>query len=146
RLNRLPIFIPALKDRMADLPQLIDRMILKVNQLYGRQIHGISESALLKLQTYDWPGNVRELENVISRSAIFMDITDEIIQYKHLPTLRSSQNEVEIKNDTNEIVDLQTATDSFEKQYIKEVYQNCQHNKTLTAKQLNISVRSLYYK
>src|SRR5699024_7383161 len=58
RLNRLPIYIPALRDRIDDLPLLVDFLIEKVNRLYGRNVQSISDSALHKLMAYDWPGNV----------------------------------------------------------------------------------------
>src|SRR5699024_8088681 len=68
RLSRLPIYIPSLQERISDLPQLVDHVIVKVNQLYGRNITAISEAALEKLRHHNWPGNIRELENVISRA------------------------------------------------------------------------------
>src|SRR5690606_14396174 len=87
RLNRLPIYIPTLKERLSDLPSLVEHMILKVNQLYGRNVKTITETAMEKLRSYHWPGNIRELENVIGRAVIFMDVTEEVINYHHLPNL-----------------------------------------------------------
>src|SRR5699024_10500514 len=87
RLTRLPITIPSLNERLADLPDLITRIIQKVNQDYGRNVKQVSEEALKTLQSYPWTGNVRELENVIGRVIIYMDMGEEIIERKHLPEL-----------------------------------------------------------
>ncbi|MEI3604862.1 sigma-54-dependent Fis family transcriptional regulator [Pseudogracilibacillus sp. SE30717A] len=147
RLNRLPIYIPALKERMSDLPYLVHHMIMKVNQLYGRNVKTITDTALEKLRHYDWPGNIRELENVISRAVIFMDTTEEVINYHHLPELQ----DVKPKENTSvarEASDqsLQDAMEQYEKDFIYHIYKENNFNKTKTAKKLNISVRNLYYK
>lgn len=147
RLNRLPIYIPSLKERMSDLPKLVDHIIVKVNQLYGRNVKSISESALEKLKKYDWPGNIRELENVISRATIFMDVTEEVIQYHHLPNLtEQTKQTTTIQPNINKTKTLQKAMEQYEKEFIYNVYKENNFNKTKTAKQLNISVRNLYYK
>lgn len=147
RLNRLPIYIPSLKERMSDLPKLVDHIIVKVNQLYGRNVKSISESALEKLKKYDWPGNIRELENVISRATIFMDVTEEVIQYHHLPNLtEQTKQTTTIQPNINKTKTLQEAMEQYEKEFIYNVYKENNFNKTKTAKQLNISVRNLYYK
>lgn len=148
RLNRLPIYIPSLKERMDDLPSLVHFMINKVNQLYGRTVKSISKSALNKLRNYEWPGNVRELENVISRAIIFMDIADQIIEYHHIRDL-SEGNKTEketIKQQQIYDVPLKEALDHYEKEYIKHVYAKNDFNKTKTAQHLQISIRNLYYK
>src|SRR5699024_333376 len=84
RLNRLPIFIPSLRERGGDLEELTQYFITKVNQQYGRNVTSLSDKALSSLRKYNWPGNVRELENVISRAIIFMDRTETTILQDHL--------------------------------------------------------------
>lgn len=147
RLTRLPIYIPALNERISDLPELTAHMIIKVNQQYGRNVVGIDDAAMKKLRTYHWPGNIRELENVISRATIFLNVTDEIIKHHHLPELLMEE-QAQKKNlnigKTNQT--LQEATENFEKLFIHQVYEENNYHKTNTAKQLHISVRSLYYK
>ncbi|MEI3611764.1 sigma-54 interaction domain-containing protein [Pseudogracilibacillus sp. SO30301A] len=147
RLNRLPIYIPSLKERLDDLPSLVQHMILKVNQLYGRNVQTITDTAMEKLRSYHWPGNIRELENVISRAVIFMDVTEEVINYHHLPNLQT-ENKVEKESSLHIAGEqtLQEAMEQYEKEYIYYVYKESNFNKTKTAKKLNISVRNLYYK
>ena len=145
RLNRLPVHIPSLKERMDDLPDLVHHLIMKVNQQYGRNVTSISDAALEKLRHYDWPGNIRELENVISRAVIFMKHTEEVIDYHHLPKL--SEKETPVTTKVAEIDQtLQEAVETFEKNFILRVYEAHAYNKTKTAEALGISVRNLYYK
>ncbi|MBU5265321.1 sigma-54 interaction domain-containing protein [Virgibacillus proomii] len=147
RLSRLPIYIPSLKERLSDLPLLANHIILKINQDYGRDVQYISEKALTALKEYHWPGNIRELENVIGRAMIYMGLHEKTIEQKHLPdlTLNHSQQHGEtVVLTTTE--PLQTAVEKYEKNYIKKVYEQNNYNKTKTAKQLQISIRNLYYK
>ncbi|NQZ01483.1 MAG: sigma-54-dependent Fis family transcriptional regulator [Bdellovibrionales bacterium] len=70
RLNVMPIFLPALKERKGDLPRLINLFIKKFNGTQGKSITGIRPEALGVLEKYDWPGNIRELENIIEHAFI----------------------------------------------------------------------------
>jgi DNA-binding NtrC family response regulator len=71
RLNVLPIFLPPLRDRIEDLPALIQSFIKKFTKQHPQSpIHGISADAMELLKTYRWPGNIRELENSIERAFI----------------------------------------------------------------------------
>ncbi len=70
RLNVFPIRIPPLRERMDDIPLLVKHFVQKHSKRIGKEIQGISQSALRSLHHYHWPGNVRELENVIERAVI----------------------------------------------------------------------------
>ena len=147
RLNRLPIFIPSLQERLSDLPELTKHIIQKLNQDYGRNIKALSNEALDELQHYNWPGNVRELENVIGRAMIYMDVNEEVIEKHHLPNLYTdNKNGKPIHTSAISGGTLQEAVDIFEKDYIYKVYEANDFNKSKTAKALEISLRSLYYK
>ncbi|WP_067728131.1 sigma 54-interacting transcriptional regulator [Oceanobacillus damuensis] len=147
RLNKMPIFIPSVKERLSDLPELIHHIIHKINESYGRHVRTISEEALTELKGYTWPGNVRELENVIGRAMIYMDMNEEVIKKEYLPELRGTPKK---ENQTSYMVSeqktLQHAVESFEKDYIYQIYKEKDFNKTKTAKALGISIRNLYYK
>jgi DNA-binding NtrC family response regulator len=71
RLNVVPINIPPLRERVEDIPLLVDHFLEKLARLKGNNRWRISERALSKLMTHSWPGNVRELENVLERALIF---------------------------------------------------------------------------
>lgn len=78
RLNVLPIFLPPLRERIDDIPSLVQYVIKKVSKSHSNSnIQSINESALNILRAYKWPGNIRELENVIER-AFFYESSGEI--------------------------------------------------------------------
>jgi len=70
RLNVVHIHIPPLRERMQDLPLLIEHLLAKINIRQHTSIKNITESAWRRLQAYQWPGNIRELENTLTRAAV----------------------------------------------------------------------------
>jgi Nif-specific regulatory protein len=70
RLNVVPIYLPPLRNRREDIPQLIDHFLDKYNAVNGRGLRKISRETLSVLMRYPWPGNVRELENAIERAVV----------------------------------------------------------------------------
>lgn len=70
RLNVFPIEVPALKDRIEDLPLLCHSIISRLNDKLGKTIDKINNKSLAVLKRYQWPGNVRELQNVLEREMI----------------------------------------------------------------------------
>jgi formate hydrogenlyase transcriptional activator len=73
RLNVFPIQIPALRERVDDIPLLVEYLIDRYAQAARRKITNINKGTLELFQNYDWPGNVRELQNVIERAVILSD-------------------------------------------------------------------------
>ncbi len=72
RLNVMPIMIPALRERIEDLPELADFLIKKIAKKQHRTL-SLTDSAIRLLMRHDWPGNVRELENCLERAAIMSE-------------------------------------------------------------------------
>ncbi|MDK2824556.1 MAG: hypothetical protein PWQ67_1532 [Clostridia bacterium] len=146
RLNVIPIFIPALREREEDLYELIMHIIQKLNQEYGRNILKISGEVYNSLLNYDWPGNVRELENVLGRAVINMKHYETVIELKHLPLLDNQQRDISLteKEIINNSYDELFA--KWEKDLLTRVLKECNGNKTETARRLRISIRNLYYK
>jgi len=70
RLNIFPITMPPLRDRLDDIPLLVDFYVKKISKRMGKSIEIIPASVMNVLQNYHWPGNVRELENVLERAVI----------------------------------------------------------------------------
>ena len=145
RINRLPIHIPALRERPDDLAPLSTHLLRKLNQSYGRSVERVSEDALEAIRQQTWKGNVRELENVIGRALIFTDKTEQVLRKGHLqlvsptPSKRSERPKKEIKHLSDEM-------SYVEEQLIREALDVVNGNKTEAAKQLGISLRALYYK
>ncbi len=78
RLSVLPIAIPPLRDRRADIPLLAQRFAIRTSEELNKPIHGIAPDALAILQEYDWPGNVRELQHAVERAVILS--ADPVLQ------------------------------------------------------------------
>ncbi len=70
RLNVIPIYVPALRERPEDIPDLAEFFLKRVNHDTKKQIRGFTPEAIDALMTYQWPGNVRELENVVERAVV----------------------------------------------------------------------------
>ncbi len=74
RLNVVPIPLPPLRDRTADIPALVAHLLQKYTQRLAKpNIEGFDDEALELLSRYTWPGNIRELENVVERTLLFSD-------------------------------------------------------------------------
>jgi len=73
RLNVFPIRIPALRERVDDIPLLVEYLIERYSHAAGKKIRNISKETLDLFRAYDWPGNIRELQNVIERAVILCE-------------------------------------------------------------------------
>jgi len=73
RLNVFPLYVPPLRDRMEDLPVLVEHFIARLAAEAGKRIVGISEPAMELLRGYNWPGNIRQLENAVYRAVVLSD-------------------------------------------------------------------------
>ncbi|WP_054636448.1 sigma-54-dependent Fis family transcriptional regulator [Thalassobacillus sp. C254] len=152
RINKLPIFIPPLRERREDIAVLSNRMIEKINQDFGRTVEGITEEAIAMLKAYSWPGNVRELENVLGRAVITMPLSQTLIDSKDLPPLEvaktapNSQLPSFAADLHQQTLTLQEQVENFEKRVLLNALKEHEGNKTKTAKQLGVSIRNLYYK
>jgi two-component system, NtrC family, response regulator HydG len=83
RLKVFPICLPPLRERREDIPLLVNHFIGRQNQATGKQIHGVTQTAMRHLLDYPWPGNVRELENAIEHA--FVICRHEEIDTRDLP-------------------------------------------------------------
>jgi Nif-specific regulatory protein len=72
RLNVMPIYLPALRERMEDIPDIARFLVGKIGHQQGRELE-LTDSALRILMHHDWPGNVRELENCLERAAVMSE-------------------------------------------------------------------------
>jgi formate hydrogenlyase transcriptional activator len=73
RLNVVPIEMPPLRERPADIPLLVEYFIDRFGKMAGKKFRAIDKKSLKVFETYDWPGNVRELQNVIERAVILSE-------------------------------------------------------------------------
>ncbi len=88
RLNIFPIWLPPLRERLDDLPQLTAYFLKGFSKRMSKRVEGVSREVLNDFLAYDWPGNVRELANVLERGAILCD--GQILQRDSIGILQSS--------------------------------------------------------
>lgn len=152
RLNVVPINIPSLREHKTDIPELVNHLINKFNQEYGRDVIGIDDSALEWTASYDWPGNVRELENFIGRAMINIRMHEHFMTLEHLPPFltQNSTQTIQSSNSVPERIEgaiaLKDYIEKYEKQHIEKVLKQNDNNREKAAKDLDISLRSLFYK
>ena len=93
RLNVVPIDVPPLRERAADIPLLVEYFIDRFGKKAGKKFRTIDKKSLGLLQAYDWPGNIRELQNVIERAVILCEgetfSVDDTWLRRELPVARS---------------------------------------------------------
>ena len=70
RLNVVPIDVPPLRERRADVPDLVRFFVAQYSRRFAKPVEDVSEATMLRFMTYDWPGNVRELQNLIERAVV----------------------------------------------------------------------------
>ncbi|NMD69299.1 sigma 54-interacting transcriptional regulator [Bacillus sp. DNRA2] len=141
RLNIMRLDIPPLRDRIEDLPDIIQTIIHRLNQS-GFYIKGITHSALTQLMQHSWPGNVRELQNVLERAANLK--SGDYIDSVDLPIF--SQTNVEkvlIQKSSSSYKDKLHST---EKDMIISALKEANGNKTKASQLLGISRPWLYSK
>ncbi len=139
RLDVIHIYVPSLRERIADVPELADGLRVKLNKELGTYVEGISPSAEELLMAYEWPGNVRELHNVMERainSRMSGVITEDDI--KECLALR--------KRVYSTPSSLAQTKRNAEMNQIRECLLKNRYNKTQTAKDLGISRTLLYQK
>lgn len=138
RINVFPIFLPPLRERKEDIPDLTAHFL----QRHNSQPDAIESKALKLLMNYTWPGNVRELENVIERSLIMS--SGHPVSTKDLPPHIRGDEELplQIEERTNEILTI----DEMERRMILRAIAKAEGNKTRAAKILGITRRQLYSK
>ena len=88
RLNVVPIFLPPLRERKEDIPDLVDFFMSRYAQDYDQPKGTISPEAFKLLMVYDWPGNVRELENSLKRALVMC--AGQVLLPEHFPELSGS--------------------------------------------------------
>ncbi len=142
RINVINIELPALRDRISDIPLLGDHFLAEVRQDSGKTVHGFTDQAVAALQRYSWPGNVRELQNVIER-AVLLGKSD-MIAIEDLPPELAAAGPVSIEPIGTRT--LKQALEGPERQIIREVLEAHNWNRHETAEALGINRTTLYKK
>jgi Nif-specific regulatory protein len=140
RLNVFTIFVPPLRERKADLLQLVDHFLEKFSREHRKNIKRISTPAIDMLMSYHWPGNVRELENTLERAVLMCD--GQVVHGHHLPpSLQTAE-----ASGTVTRVSLSDAVAGFEKDLIQDALKTTRGNRAKAARLLDTTERVLNYK
>ena len=137
RLNVINFHIPSLKDRMSDIPELVDNLIRSLNKKLNRNIKSISPEAMHRLINYDWPGNIRELINVLETSMNFCQ--GDILDAKDLPYFFLSNIASNTEDDN-----LQFTIEHVKASEIVAALEKSQGKRKIAASLLGISKSTLY--
>jgi len=132
RLNVVNINVPPLRERVEDIPLLVDYFIRKYCTKMNKPIVKIEDTALKRLETYSFPGNIRELENMIERAIVIG--TGRMIYLKDLPFCKEM-----IDNSVESLED-------FERTFILQILTKYNWNITQTARALKVDRVTLYNK
>src|SRR5271165_4762399 len=145
RINVVNLYIPPLRERSADVPQLVDYFLEYYNRKFNARAKPLSAELLSGLRKYHWPGNIRELENLIKRYVILGN--EEAISgdlRPHEPDFFSADIPVDGPISLKKIT--RQAVRELERKIILKVLQHHHWNRKQTARALNISYRALLYK
>jgi DNA-binding NtrC family response regulator len=142
RLNVVQLRLPPLRERMEDVPLLVQTFIDECNEKHQRRVRGMTEEALAVLRGHAWPGNVRELRNAVERAVVLCQ--DEVIGLQHLPGDLGAVRR-ELGPETVELP-VGTTVEEAERVLILKTLQSTGNNKTRAAEILGISLKTLHNK
>jgi two-component system response regulator HydG len=143
RIKGVNISLPALRDRVEDMPELVEYFLREAAEEVGSEVTGITDAALRALEDFDWPGNIRQLRNAIRTMVVMcdrdrldlQDIPPEITQRRQLTA------------GSGAVAGLGAVSlDELEKKAIEETLAKTKGNREKTAKILGIGERTLYRK
>jgi two-component system response regulator PilR (NtrC family) len=141
RINVIELRVPPLRERISDIPILVEFLLNKSTQQPQQGHIKLTDEALACLMQYSFPGNVRELENILERAIALCD--GQTIYPKDLQLPAVTQPDVAI---TEQSEDLNELLDTVQKDALLQALEKNHWNKTATAKQLGITLRALRYR
>ena len=155
RLNVIQVILPPLRDRIEDIPLLVEHFLKRFSVKNGKPVRALNQAAREALEAHLWPGNVRELENAIERAVVLsrneeLTLDDLPEQVRRAPALRTAGVSGPLASLALEgrtlSVPLGTPLEEIERRLILETLRLTGDDKNLTAKLLDISARTIYRK
>ena len=146
RLNVIPIHLPPLSHRLDDMDELVEYFMNKFKRDSSAEPKVMTKPSLEMLKKYNWPGNIRELKNFMERVNIMSD--EQVISPKTVRMYIGSQKQLAGVSlfDEYDGMNLKTARDSFEKDFILRKLEKFNYNLTKTAQILGIYTSNLHNK
>jgi arginine utilization regulatory protein len=148
RISSVYLPIAPLKERLADLPSLMDYFINKYNQIFNKNIKSISSELNKVLYNYSWPGNVRELEHIIENLMIHANNKDRKLLIEHIPAYTKSLLFAKQYSGSgnSSAFNLTGTLKSIEERIIRDQLNKNNWNISKTARELGIVRQSLIYR
>jgi two-component system, NtrC family, response regulator PilR len=150
RINVIPIRLPALRERVEDIPLLAEHFVERFAEQMGKAITGISGAAMACLTAYSWPGNIRELENALERAvalertpSILVDTLPDQLRQATMASAATGAAPPERFPETG--FDLEQHVQHLEREYIAEALRRAGGVKVKAAELLGMSFRSFRY-
>ncbi len=146
RLNVFPIEIPPLRDRIADIPLLVEVFLKRLTKLHQKKIHDLHPQVMRAFEKYPWPGNIRELENLIERAYILE--TSSILTPESFPgeLFTFDAPDARISLDTSlTLAEVRSRSiENIERHYLKQLLSLHNGRINSTAQAAGISTRQLH--
>jgi DNA-binding NtrC family response regulator len=140
RLNVITIHLPPLRERISDVPLLVEHFVDKYSRENRKQFEGVTPDTIAALMAYDWPGNVRELENMVERAAVMCN--EKIIGRQQFPLVDKTG-----ESDIRGMPPIPgSSLEDIEKYSIQRTLEAVGGNRTRAAEILKISLRKIQYK
>jgi len=144
RINVIELHVPALRERLDDVPQLVDVLLDRVSKQIGVPRPEISDEAMEKLLTYAYPGNVRELENILERAVTLC--SDDRIEPADIQLKQGPGMELPSLTDESTADGLEGQLEHIEREAIVRALEQTRYNKTKAAELLGMTFRQLRYR
>jgi DNA-binding NtrC family response regulator len=141
RLNVFTLALPRLRDRVDDLPLLVQTFIDEFNQRDARQVKAVDPEAMRRLERHTWPGNVRELRNVVERAVILS--RGDLLQPEHLPSFEPAPAPGAANGPS---LTPGMTVHEMEERLIVATLEAAGGNKTRAAEMLGVSLKTLHNK
>ena len=145
RLNVIPMRVPPLKDRIADIPRLVNEFVREFSLSTNIEAKEVSEDAIAILQKYEWRGNVRELKNLIERLMIM--VPGRVIRKEDIPAPFNRTSDIRTDLESHFVSDsLKEAKGEFEKAFIEAKLREFNGNISQTSEAIGIERSNLHKK
>ncbi|MFA7001022.1 MAG: sigma-54 dependent transcriptional regulator [Candidatus Omnitrophota bacterium] len=144
RINVIYLRVPALRERKEDIPLLVDSFIKNSAVANARKIKALTPEAMRALSGYDWPGNIGELKNIIERMVVLS--TGDVLGFENIPEDIRKRAGGDGAAEASMAGPGESNLNEVEKQVIARTLAEVKGNKSLAAKKLGISRRTLYRK
>lgn len=148
RVSVIPIQVPALTDRLTDVPELVEHFMMQASKVHGRPARSFSTEAMIMMQSYPWPGNVRQLKNVVEWVLLMTggDHREPVTCSMLPPEIRSDVKLPTVGNMSIVVMPLREAREAFEREYLLAQVNRFGGNISKTARFIGMERSALHRK